>query len=309
MVTGVDASVELVKELDRLSEVSQVAERAPRSRSIYAYLALGMQHDSGLARAEYLALTNTLIERLGIWWSPAAYRRLPVIVPWCIRDRSCRYDQGPESWGAPREDAFLRDDNSIIKKLPLTCPISAPTGHPYDARKPWRGFTACHIWRDMPDGTLAGADPWLYSFMPNLIWLPSWLAPLTDRQESEVQRTLQRTSVELFARVRVPVRLRPYTRRSWASLHRPPPGKTLATDALAQFDPDDFFFRRRVKYLDKFVAGSESVLQGKGLASKLICSRYTDGFPQLEIDSISAFGAAIRDYRDAVEWSNSDASV
>lgn len=302
-MTGVDASVELAKELDVLSETSKAAQQAPRSKALYAYLSRGMHSNCipGPPRREFIDLTNKLIERLGIWWSPDAYKRLPVMVPWCIRDRSCRYDQGPESWGSPREDAYLRDDNSIIKKLPLTCRISGPLGHPFLGRKLWRGFTACHIWRNMPDGTLAGADPWLYSFMPNLIWLPTWLAPLTDRHDSEVQRVLQRTSIALFGGVRVPPRLRPYTRDAWELLRRPPGGLTLSTEAIAMFEPDDRFFLRRMRYLDKFVAGSESVLSGSGLTSKLICSRYTTGFPQLEASAIAAFGAAISDYREALE--------
>lgn len=80
---------------------------------------------------DFAALTEHLLARLGIWWSPAAYRRLPVMTPWCVRDRSCRYDQGPEAWGAPREDGYLRDDNSIIKKLPLPVIVAAPIVHPY----------------------------------------------------------------------------------------------------------------------------------------------------------------------------------
>ncbi|TVY02757.1 hypothetical protein FPV58_12375 [Mycolicibacterium porcinum] len=159
-MTGIDGSVEIAHELDRLSQSSVVAQHAPRSKALYAYLARGMQEgdDSGAPSHEFMDITNRLIEKLGIWWSPQGYSQLPVIVPWCIRDRSCRYDQGPESWGAPRDDGYLRDDNSIIKKLPLTCVVSAPLDHPYRDRKPWRGFTACHIWRDMPDETLAGAD-------------------------------------------------------------------------------------------------------------------------------------------------------
>ena len=300
-MTGIDASVEIEDELDRLSESSVVAELAPRSKALYAYLASGMSYGtSDSSSSEFVDLTIGLIEKLGVWWAPTAYCRLPVIVPWCVRDRTCRYDQGPESWGAPRDDAYLRDDNSIIKKLPLSCIVTAPPDHPYRGRKPWRGFTACHIWRDMPDGTLAGADPWLYSFMPNLIWLPSWLSPLTDRQSSEVQRILQRTSIALFRDADVPSPLRPYTDYGWSKLQTPPEGHVMPVDQLAIFDPFGSFFRRRVSYLDKFVAGTESVLTRGSLPGKLICTRYTVGLPELDDAAISDFGTAMEDYRDAV---------
>lgn len=164
-MNGVDARVELLWELDRLGETDVLAREAPRSKTIYNYLNLGIKSPE---REQYLRLTTELLVRLGVWWSTAAYSRMPVMTPWCVRDRTCRYDQGPESWGSPRSDGYMRDDNSIIKKLPLSVQIVAPTGHPFNNRKPWRGFTACHIWRELPGGTVAGIDPWLYSLHAQL---------------------------------------------------------------------------------------------------------------------------------------------
>jgi hypothetical protein len=46
------------------------------------------------------------------------------------------------------------------------------------------------------------------------------------------------------------------------------------------------------------------VLSGAGLTSKLICSRYTTGLPQLETVAIAAFNEALNNYRDAVEASS-----
>ena len=62
-------------------------------------------------------LLAELFRRCAVWWPPELFRCFPTLVPWAVRDRSCRYDQGPESWGSPRADSYLRDDNSIIKKL------------------------------------------------------------------------------------------------------------------------------------------------------------------------------------------------
>jgi len=132
-MSGIDATVELVAELDRLSSRWPVAASAPRGKELYRYLAAGLSAQGQLGapqRDDFATLTERLLVRLGIWWSPAAYRRLPMMTPWCVRDRSCRYDQGPESWGAPREDGYLRDDNSIIKKLPLPVAVSAPADSP-----------------------------------------------------------------------------------------------------------------------------------------------------------------------------------
>ena len=297
MTNGVDGAVELVAYLDRRSNSSSVALNAPRSSGLYHYLSQGMS--SGPDSEEFTQLTMDLIQDLGVWWSPDVYAALPVIVPWCIRDRTCRYDQGPESWGSPRSDGYLRDDNSIIKKLPLSLIINGPEGSPYRGQKPWRGFTACHIWRDLPGGALAGADPWLYSFVPNLIWLPSWLAPLTDLQGSEVQAVLQRTSIALFRDVDVPSPVCDYSETAWRKLSAPAPGTALVTQRLQKFESVPAFFSRRLTYLDNFVSGCDEVLGGRSLSRKLICSRYTEELPALDHDAIRQFRNAMNDYRRA----------
>lgn len=299
MSKGVDGAVELSAELDRRSNLSSVAANAPRSSGIYRYLSEGMR--SGRDAEEFTEFTVELIQDLGIWWSPEIYALLPVVVPWCIRDRTCRYDQGPESWGAPRSDGYLRDDNSIIKKLPLSLLISGPEESRYRGQKPWRGFTACHIWRDLPSGDLAGADPWLYSFVPNLIWLPTWLAPLTDRQGGDIQAILQRTSIAFFGDVEVPDSLSSYVKESWSKLPPPAPGITLATERLQNFEPVSAFFSRRLAYLNNFVSGCDEILNGRMPTKKIICSRYTRGLPVLDHAEIRRFRNAMEQYRRAVD--------
>ena len=224
--SSIDGTDELIAELDRLSAQLEVAARAPRWKALYRYLAEGMSPQARLGEpgpSEFEDLTERLLVRMSIWWSADAYRLMPVMTPWCVRDRSCRYDQGPEEWGAPREDGYLRDDNSIIKKLPLPVTVTAPPNHPYHGRC-WWGFTACHIWRELPGGAIAGEDPWLYSFMPNLVWLPSWLAPLTDRHESHVQELLQRVSYQRYRRAPVEPAVAAYAEHGWSRLGEPRAG-------------------------------------------------------------------------------------
>ncbi|OQZ91492.1 hypothetical protein [Mycolicibacter algericus] len=294
---GVDGAVELVAVLDQMSDTSPIAFDAPRSAALYRYLSEGMR--AGPKAEEFRDLAIELIQRLGIWWSPEIYATLPVMVPWCIRDRACRYDQGPESWGSPRSDGYLRDDNSIIKKLPLPLPISGPEGSAYRGRKPWRGFTACHIWRDLPSGKLAGADPWLYSFVPNLIWLPTWLAPLTDRQGDNTQVVLQRTSIALFRGVELRGPVTGYAEAAWAKLPSPPPGPGLALETLNKFDAVPSYLTRRLNSLDKFVKGCDEILAGHQIKQKLVCTRYTEELPKLDRRNVKQFRDTMEDYRQA----------
>lgn len=301
---GIDARVELERELMRLGACNALAAAAPRGTGLRAFL------DAGLAQEEragdndgpFWRLTVDLIERLGIWWSPSAASVIPSMTPWCIRDRSARYDQGPEMWGAPRADGYLRDDNSIIKKLPLPLFVDGPPESPFAGRKPWRGFTACHIWRELDDGTIGGTDPWTYSFMANLVWLPTPLAPLTDHHP-RVKDLLQRTARRLHHR-RAAEPVEPWAHRVWSRLVPDSSvgldGRSLALDRLAIFRADDRFVTRRLAYLDKFVAGVDEVLATGVLRTKLICSRYTTGMPRLERDSLGGFRDALAQYAGAV---------
>lgn len=299
---AIDAGVELARELDRLSDSSVIAARAPRGTGLAGYLARGMATEplEGTP-GDFTSLTESLLQRLSIWWAPTGYARMPTMVPWCIRDRSARYDQGPESWSAPRDDGYLRDDNSIIKKLPLPVKVRASAEHPYADRKPWRGFTACHIWRELPDGQIAGTDPWLYSFMPNLVWIPSPLSALSDSHESHVQLILQRTSIALFRARECAPSIRSYSDYAWGRLPSPPPeGRALDLAGLALFEVDDAFVNRRVTYLNSFISGADEVLRTGRLSRKLISTRYTQGLPLLEPAAIADFRDALASYRNAV---------
>lgn len=304
MLRSLDGKVELAAELDRLSAGDPVAAAAPRATGIAGYLTHGINTElaAGNDEGPHWRLTLQLLQRLSIWWSPGGYAQLPTMTPWCIRDRSARYDQGPESWGAPREDGYLRDDNSIIKKLPLALPVTAAADHIYTGGKAWRGFTACHIWRSLADGGVGGTDPWIYSFMANLVWIPSPLNSLTDHHP-RVQALLQATSQAIF-RGHEGAATAAYTKHVWNRLV--PPGNPapvvprLNLDELAFFQVTPDFIKRRLAYLDKFVDGADTVLAGKPLTRKLICTRYTTGLPLLAPGAVQEFRTAMHHYAHAV---------
>ena len=294
---GIDGATYLAALIEEMRARHEVLADAPLGKGLYRFLAAGLE---GARYEEFRAAVYELLLLTSIWWDPAVYRVMPVVTPWCVRDRACRYDQGPESWGAPREDGFLRDDNSIIKKLPLSLPISAPPGHPYAGQRAWRGFTACHIWRDLDDG-VAGEDPWLYSFVPNLVWLPTWLAPLSDRQGSWVQQLLQRTSRDLFHNQLVEPPVAKTAASAWARLDAPAPGPSFDPNALATFVPNGAFFKRRLGSLERFVHGCEDVESGRPIRRKIVCSRYTNGLPLLDPEARRAFAGAMSAYSSAVK--------
>lgn len=298
---GIDGEAVLEDTLNLLSDGSDVAANAPRGRGITTYLSRGIERESAVGSlGEYWGLTVGLIQMLSIWWSPDGYQQIPVMTPWCIRDRKCRYDHGPEAWSAPREDGYLRDDNSIIKKLPMSLLIYAPIQPDYDNKKLWRGFTACHVWRDLDEGKIAGADPWLYSFMPNLVWLPRPLSALTDFNR-EVMNLLQCTSTALY-RDREMGTLHEYAEYAWSELTTVgmESGRVLDLENLARFRVDVSFVERRLKYLDDVVVGVDEIICDGGLSEKLISSRYTTGLPNIPPLDLVRFQTSLATYRDSV---------
>lgn len=300
----IDGTACLVEELDRLSATNSVASSAPRGTGIARYLTEGLSTEAAAGNGDgpFWRVTLHLLQRLSIWWSPDGYALLPTVTPWCIRDRSARWDRGPESWGAPRKDGYLRDDNSIIKKLPFSLMVTAPAGHVYAGGRAARGFTACHIWRELDDGGIGGTDPWIYSFMANLVWIPTPLNSLTDHHP-RVQALLQATSQAIFCG-HEGATTAAYTDYAWNRLAPPsvpePVKPRLDLDSLAFFEATPAFIRRRLAYLDKFVAGADTVLAGRPLTKKLVSSRYTAGLPLLAPESVQQFRTTLYDYAHAV---------
>lgn len=222
------------------------------------------------------------------------------MTPWCIRDRSARYDYGPEAWGSPRVDGYFRDDNSIIKKLPLPLRVRSLHFAPYDNRNPWRGFTACHIWREVEGGVLGGEDPWIYSFMPNLVWLPTIISSLTD-YNTHVKDLLKRTSLSFYGDG-PPGELERFTTYAWGLLlvDDPTAGRTLDITRMSTFEVDERFVQRRITYMNKIIKGVDEILETGALGSKLVCSRYTEQLPHLDRHRLISFRDALREYSEAV---------
>jgi hypothetical protein len=151
-------------------------------------------------------LAARLFTALGIWFSPKTYAVCPVLLPFVVRDPSCRKRKPGdiEAWGMPNAAGYFRDDNSLIKNLPRTLPIQASGNPLYDGHTLGDGFVAAHVWREISDniGKLSSRDPITNSFIPNLVWLPKQVAKLTDREGSFAQTYLQALSVKIYRYIR-----------------------------------------------------------------------------------------------------------
>lgn len=123
-----------------------------------------------------------LAHRYAIWIPEATVSEAPWLAPYAlrkIRNRTEPHAPGAvrDLWGTPTPDGYFTDDNSLVKPVVLRRALTMADS-PYGNSPVTRGLICCHIWA----GTTT--DPLLFSFIPNLVWLPSDLAGLTDAHGS-----------------------------------------------------------------------------------------------------------------------------
>ena len=175
--------------------------------------------------AAFAAIPQLLLATMGIWLPLDVYAQWPVVLPWVVRDPSCRGRKSaglPDQWSSPNKIGLLRDDNSMIKSFPRALPVASPgRAHLHGARMGTE-FVAAHVWRTpIETEVLASRLPQLNSFVPNLVWLPGQIAKLTDREGSVVQETLQAMSWAIYRTAHVDSHLRDIVEEAWNLLPRP----------------------------------------------------------------------------------------
>jgi hypothetical protein len=141
--------------------------------------------------------------KFAIWPSVATYCDTPWFAPFAIRRIRVRVEPNApgvkrDLWGLPNESGYLTDDNSWIKGLILNRTLS-PETNPYGGSRITRGVVCCHIW----SGTTT--SPLLFSFVPNLVWLPKSLARYSDAHSAAephpIHNALKQISLERYGSI------------------------------------------------------------------------------------------------------------
>src|SRR5205814_2189307 len=162
------------------------------------------------------------ILRQGVWFPPPLLNLLPLLRPYAVRDNACRprgnANEG-ERWGLPDGHGFFRDDNSLIKSMPFSFPVSG-TENPYNGRKIRNGFVASHGWRKIHDGISHG-NPLTYSFIGNVVWLPKEIAPFTDQEGGFGQHFIKAVSWAIFRDFAAHSNMGPFLEEIWSQLAVP----------------------------------------------------------------------------------------
>lgn len=249
----------------------------------------------------YQMLVSKLVVALGIWFPVEAYRRMPIALPYVIRDPKCR--QPVDQWSSPTPKGFLRDDNTLVKNLVKTLSVDKEGFRDYRGRRLGRGFVAAHVWRQTKGEALASRIATTNTFLPNLVWLPNNVAKLTDREGSFAQTFVQAIASKVYRKVEVADALQPYTDEAWDLLPEPAPFPEQAlpdTDDLTFFDVPDSFIERTIHRSQTVARALEAVAAGTAIDKKVLHTRYTEGLPSIAAPDARALSNWLKGYSDAV---------
>ncbi|NIO19884.1 MAG: hypothetical protein GTN76_03880 [Candidatus Aenigmarchaeota archaeon] len=235
-----------------------------------------------------MELLEHLLVDLSIWLPLNFFRRLPIVLPYVIRDPSCRRRKKAEmeEWGSANERGFLRDDNSLIKGIVNSFTIKSIKIESYNGQKKGRGFVASHIWRIIRirnNELISSRHHMLNSFVPNIVWLPRQIAKLTDREGSPAQRMLQAISHKIYDSINMPEEISGL----WNYLTFPEEYKTpeINTDDLSFFVVDEKWLNRRIKGLisemDRIISIKETY---DPKMKRIKCSRYCPSLAKIPLN-------------------------
>jgi hypothetical protein len=239
-----------------------------------------------------------MLEAMGVWFPVDLYHDWPVLLPWVVRDPSCRGNTKhgvPDTWSSPNESGYLRDDNSLIKALPRSLPVRTPTAGPLNGARMGSEFVASHVWRIVDDEKLASRLPLLNSFVPNLVWLPSQVAKLTDLEGGVVQRALQSMAFAIYRHAPVAPHLQEVVTKAWAMIPAPRP-IALSPSKINWFEVSDQFRSTRLKRLTSVVEALEQLDAGKPLTTKVVTSRFTAELPQVAMPARQKLLTTLRQF-------------
>jgi hypothetical protein len=230
-------------------------------------------------------LIDHIVADCSVWWDPQVYGKCPVLLPWAVRDPKCRGNKTkgiPDEWGAPNRDGYFRDDNSLVKSLVKSLQVRGPNNGYMTGRKLGKGWVAAHIWRVNDGEILASRDPRLYTFVPNLVWLPRQIAKLSDIEGGPVQAALKSLSFSLYRDAPVNNNRREIAEQSWEYLTAPKSVSTIERESLSFFTNPDVTVGTRTSRTIDVVAALEAAAQGDVAKNKAVSTRYSDGLASIE---------------------------
>ena len=155
----------------------------------------------------------------------------------------------------------------------------------------------------MADGTDAPRDRTTYSFVPNLVWLPSQLSKLSNREGGFVQTFLQALSVKIYRTVPIERQLRHLVEPIWELLPERDEASIVTLPNVADlnyFKFDEKWLTRRVRTLDGVVQALTDVCAGTAPLKKVVATRYGEGLGGVKSTAAAKLRDELSAYRNAV---------
>ncbi len=242
------------------------------------YKLLSSLIDQGGVESEWLIRHS--IELCSVWWDPKVYESTPVLMPWAVRDPESRGNPGKgllDQWGSPNQDGYFRDDNSLVKGLVKSLPVVGPKSSYTHGKRLGTGWVAAHIWRTNASSVLASRDPKLYTFVPNLVWLPRQIAKLSDVEGSPVQQALKAISWSLYRNTSLVPGKHRIAERSWKYLPGPETTTDIDVTNLSFFGSPDKTVKMRLQRTYEVLDALRLLECSKSLTTKVVSGRYTAG--------------------------------
>lgn len=235
-----------------------------------------------------IVVIKNLISTTSVWLPAETFYRMPVLVPWVVRDNSCRKKTSkevnvPERWGAPDSEGFLRDDNSLINKIPKSLKVQGPKQSPLNGKHLDTGWTASHIWREIGTDIAANRDPRLNSFIPNLVWLPKQIAKLSDIDGGLVQTALKATSWNLYKSTVFTGNLKSSIDSVWSMLPLPSDEQIEEFKSIDVnfFEPSEKFYSARRDIFHNYITFIRDCTLQVPSKARNITRRYFEELPTL----------------------------
>ena len=211
-----------------------------------------------------------MIEQLllwgGVWFKSKTYQQIPVLLPYVVRDASCRKKDpatGKDTRGVANDRGFMPDDNSSIKGIPKSLIIESVFLE-MNGKRLGNGYVASHCWRILNNKPDMLASQWerTNSFIPNLVWLPKQLSKLTDREGSYAQRFIQYVSGLLYRNIDL---RNPMLTEIWNELKDPgiTPVSKVNLNELNYFGNNENWLSRRKDNLLKELQSILNILDGR----------------------------------------------
>ena len=211
-----------------------------------------------------------MIEQLllwgGVWFKSKTYQLIPVLLPYVVRDASCRKKDpatGKDTRGVANDRGFMPDDNSSIKGIPKSLIIESVFLE-MNGKRLGNGYVASHCWRILNNKPDMLASQWerTNSFIPNLVWLPKQLSKLTDREGSYAQRFIQYVSGLLYRNIDL---RNPMLTEIWNELKDPgiTPVSKVNLNELNYFGNNENWLSRRKDNLLKELQSILNILDGR----------------------------------------------